>query len=220
MSATPSTRLRGRRAFRLALVFGLVGAALVVAGLLVSQHALSKVTSFQRVAVSSGSGSVSLTADKYVAYFESGKVARGTNRVPLVPVQLTSPSGATTVLDTLYGGKKVKDANGTNDIRSLDYHYHGHNGVALYQFSIHEAGRYRVRLAQPANVPDDAKIAFGPSIATGKIVGSALVTLGVVLLVVAAVLVAVGLVQRRRHKKQLADHALYYGPPARTDPPT
>ena len=153
-----------------------------------------------------------LSAGKYVAYFESGKVTRDVKQVPVVPVQLTSPAGTKTVLNTLYGGKKVEDANGTDDIRPLDYHYEGHNGVALYQFTIAQTGRYQVQLSQPSNVPDDAKMAFGPSVATGKAIGTVLVVLGVVLIVVAVVLLTIGLIGRARHKKQLADRALYYPP--------
>ena len=206
------TGLRGGRTLRLAIAFAVAGVALIVAGVLVTQHALSKVPGFARVGVSAGSGSVQLSAGKYLAYFESGKVTRGVDRVPLVPVQLTSPGGTKTVLNTLYGGKKVKDANGTNDIRPLDYHYQGHNGVALYQFTINQTGRYQVQLSQPANVPDDANMAFGASIGMGKAIGTVLVALGVVLLVVAVVLLSVGLIRRARHKKQLADRALYYPP--------
>jgi hypothetical protein len=209
---TPPTRLRGGNTLRLALVFGLAGATLIVAGVLVTRHALSRVPGFARVAVSAGSGSVQLTSGKYLAYFESGKVTRGTDQVPLVPVQLTAPSGATMVLDTLYGGKQVEDANGTNDIRPLDYHYQGHNGVALYQFTIMQAGRYRVQLSQPANVPDDAKMAFGASVGRGKAIGTGLVALGVVLLIVAVALLCVGLIKRMRHKRQIVERALYDRP--------
>ncbi len=208
-------RLRGRTLLRLALIFGLVGLGLTIAGgVVVAQKSLSKVPHFQRVSVSAGSGTVNFSAGNYVAYYESSKVTRNVKQVPVVPVRLTSPSGERTVLDTLYGGKKVADATGKNDIKQLDYHTDGYNGVAMYQFKITEAGRYQVETAQPSDVPDDAKIAFGPSIAAGTAIGAALVVPGILLMLTAIVLLIVGLVRRRRHKRELADHALYYsGPP-------
>jgi hypothetical protein len=194
----------------------------------VAQKSLSKVPHFQRVSVSAGSGTANFSAGNYVAYYESSKVTRGVKQVPVVPVRLTSPSGDRMVLDTLYGGKKVADATGKNDIKQLDYHYDGYNGVAMYQFKITEAGRYRVEVAQPSDVPDDAKIAFGPSIAAGTAIGAALVVPGILLLLAAIVLLIIGLVRRRRHKRELADYALYHpnppsgqqwGPPQQMGPP-
>ncbi len=213
-------RLRGRTLLRLALIFGLVGLGLTIAGgVIVAQKSLSKVPHFQRVSVSAGSGTVNLSSGKYVAYYESSAVTRNVKQVPVVPVRLTSPSGARMVLDTLYGGKKVADATGKNDIKQLDYHYDGYDGVAMYQFTITESGRYQVELAQPSDVPDDAKIAFGPSIAAGTAIGAALVVPGILLLLTALILLIVGLVRRRRHKRQLADQALYHPAPLAGPPP-
>jgi hypothetical protein len=205
-------RLRGRTPLRLALIFFLVGLALVIAGAVVlDKKSFSKVNGFQRVSVAAGQGTVNFTGTgNYVAYYEAPGADGKTNDIPLSLITLTSPSGKSTQLTTLYGGSSLS----SKKIKSrLTYSYNGHDGVAVYQFKIDQTGSYRVTIQRGGFEASNSDIAFGRSIGTGTAVGAALLVPGVLLIVAAIVLLIVGVVKRSRHKKELASGGGFYGAP-------
>jgi hypothetical protein len=212
-------RKRGRTPLRLALIFGVVGIALIVAGTIVlAKKSFSKVDGFQRVSVAAGQGNITLDKGNHVAYYEASKIDE--NAVPIIPIRLTSPSGHRQILRTLYGGHKA-GPGADNNIKILTYDYDGHNGIALFQFSVSESGKYLVEFGNSQLAAPDAKIAFGTSIGTATAVGAGLLVPGVLLVITAIILLIVGLVKRSRHKKELATAGSYgyppppgYGPPA------
>jgi hypothetical protein len=200
-------RLRGHTGIRVGAVLSIIGLGLLIAGIVVlAAGSLGKVNNFQRVRIADGTGTVHFAhSGGYVAYYEASDVTDSDNeRIPLVRVRLTSPSGTAMTLNTLYGG----NTNGT--IKKLTYDYNGHRGAALYQFHIDETGTYQVQLAA-LNTPADAQIAFGTSIATGTFLGGGLTGLGVLLLIAGLIVLIVGLVRRRNHKKQLYAYGTGYG---------
>lgn len=206
----PPKHLRGRIPLRLSVIFLVVGIALVVVGgVVVANNSLGKVDSFSRVSVASGSGTATFTGTGgYLAYYEAPGVGSSTDRVPLPLITLRSPSGKTMTLETLYGGHARSDGR----INSrLTYNYNGHNGVAIYQFTINEKGTYQVQLQAPGNTDPRSDIAFGTSIAGGLAIGVALIIPGILLFVAGIVLLIVGLVKRSRHKGQLASYGAGYG---------
>lgn len=208
-------RLRGHTGIRVGAILSLIGLGLLIAGIVViAAGSLGKVNDFQRVRIADGTGSVHFSSSGgYVAYYEASDVTDSDNqRIPLVRVQLTSPSGTKMTLSTLYGG----NTNGT--IKKLTYSYNGHHGAALYQFHIDEAGTYQVQVAA-LNTPPDATIAFGTSIATGTFLGAALAGFGVLLLVAGLIVLIVGLVRRRNHKNQLLTATGYGAVPPPNYPP-
>jgi hypothetical protein len=210
----PPKHLRGRTPLRLALIFGVVGLALVIVGaIIIAKKSFSAVDNFQRVSVASGTGTVSFTnAGNYLAYYEADNVNSGIKSVPVPLVALQSPSGKDMTLDTLYGGGNR--ASGQIKTR-LTYGYNGHKGVAIYQFKITETGQYKVQVQATAGTAPNSDIAFGKSIGGGIALGAGLVVPGALLLVTAIILLIIGLVKRSRHKKQIAAGAGggYGGPP-------
>ena len=70
------------------------------------------------------------------------------------------------MLDTPYGGK-----SGGKNVKSLTYDYNGHKGVALWQFTITEKGKYNVAVGGNTQADPDAKIAFGRSIGKSTAIG-------------------------------------------------
>ena len=208
---TPSEskpRLRGRTAVRVGAILAGAGVVLIVVGaIIVSTHSLSKVDNFQRVKVSDVSGTLHFDhPGGYVAYYESDTVTSGTREVPLIPVRLTDPSGTSTALSTKYGNRS------DGKIKLLHYDYHGHKGLAMWQFHIDTAGTYRAELGTNTRAAPDAVVAFGESIASGLAVSGGLIGLGVLLLIAGVVTLIVGLVRRSRHNTQLATAAAYQPP--------
>jgi len=202
------TRLRGRTPRRLGWIFLAAAIVLVVVGaIVVATKSIGKVDDFQRVSVAQGSGTINLNAGKYVAYYEADNVNSDTKSLPMIGVQLTSPSGQVINVTTPYGNRS------DNKIKSLTYSYDGHHGAAMYQFTTTEAGAYQVKLTGNVGQGPNATIAFGTSIATGTIVGGLLVVLGILLLIAAIVLLIVGYVKRSHHKKELAAGAPPWSPP-------
>lgn len=205
-----AVRKRGRTPLRLALIFGVIGVVLViVGGIVIGTKSYSKVNGFSRVSIAAGSGTAQFSsAGNYLAYYEASDVTSNIKSVPLPLVALRSPSGKVQVLNTLYGGA----SRSSLQINSyLTYQFNGHNGVAIYQFTVPEAGRYDVRVQATGNEAPGADIAFGKSIGSGIAVGAALLVPGILLIVAAIVLLIVGLVQRSKGNKQAA--AAPYGPP-------
>jgi hypothetical protein len=191
------------------VILAAVGVVLVVVGaVIVSTRSLSKVDDFQRVKVSDGSGTVHFDhAGGYVAYYESDTVTSRTREVPLIPVRLTDPSGTSMVLSTKYGNR----ADGK--IKLLHYDYHGHQGLAMWQFHIDTPGTYQVELGGNTRAAPDAVVALGESIAAGVALAAGLIGVGVLLLIAGFITLIVGLVRRARHKRQLATAAAYPSAP-------
>jgi uncharacterized membrane protein YidH (DUF202 family) len=198
-------KLRGRTAVRVgAILTGLAVVLIIVGAVVAATHSLSKVDNFQRIKVSDGLGTLRFGhTGGYVAYYESDTITNSTRQVPLIPVRLTDPSGTSKLLRTKYGNR----ADGK--IKLLHYDYHGHQGLAMWQFHIGTPGTYRVELGGNNRAAPDAVVAFGESIAAGVAVAGALVGLGVLLLIAGIITLIVGLVRRSRHKSQLATAAAY-----------
>jgi hypothetical protein len=205
MPSAGQPKPRGRTAILVGAILSGVAVVLIIAGAVVAAtHSLSKVDNFQRVKVSDSSGTVHFDhTGGYVAYYESDTVTNSTREVPLIPVRLTDPSGTSTILNTKYGNR----ADGK--IKLLHYNYHGHQGLAMWQFHIDTPGTYRVDLGGNTLAAPDAVVAFGESIAAGVAVAGALLGLGVLLLIAGIITLIVGLVRRPRRKSYLATAAGY-----------
>jgi len=204
-------RLRGRTPRRLGWIFLAVGIVLTVVGATVYEtQSLSKVDKFSRVSIAAGGGTANFSTGNYLAYYEAKGANDKTKNIPIVAIRLTSPSGKQMVLDTLYGGGKVADLK----IKSyLVYSHNGHDGIAVYQFKITEAGEYRVEFAGTDVAASNSDMAFGPSIGKSTAIAGALVAVGVLLIIAAIVLLIVGFVKKRRHKREIAAYAGAGSPP-------
>lgn len=205
-------RRRGRKPLILALIFGVVGVALIVVGAVVGySKSLSKVDHFPRVTVADRTGTIELSAGNHVAYYEADGADNKTDAIPVPEIMLKGPDGHVQTLDTLYGGGNVDTSR---EIKShLSYSNNGHDGVAIYQFKVSSTGRYDVEIMPKyGQAAQDSDIAFGTSIATGLAIGGVLVVLGLLLVVAAIVLLIVGLVKRSRHNKELLAGGAYGSP--------
>jgi uncharacterized membrane protein YphA (DoxX/SURF4 family) len=208
--------LRGRRPLQVGIPLLAVGLVLLIAGIVVVvTNSLGKVDGFDRVPIASGTGTATFdNPGGYLAYYEAPGLDVDKESPPEVAVRLTSPSGKSMILTTLYGG-------GRTTIKRLTYDYHGHNGAAFYQFHIDETGTYQVKIIAPPGLPSGATMAFGKSIAAGTVAGGLLVLFGILLLVAGLVLLIVGLVKRSRHKRELRNPPQFYAgpPPGYAGPP-
>lgn len=200
-------RLRGRIPLRLALIFGLIGLALAVVGIVVLvKSPIGKVDDFARAPIDGQTHTVELTrTGNYVGYYEEPGLDTSKSRTPTFTLALVDASGTAVAVR--------KYSNTT----TLSYEYGGHNGLAVAKFSITKAGTYTVR-GEGTDVPADAKIAFGESVAHGLIAGVLLFIGGLALIVTAIILLIVGLVKRGRHKKALTAYP-YGAPPPPYYPP-
>jgi hypothetical protein len=193
-------RLRGRRPIQVGIALLVAGLALaIVGGVFSSANADSKVPGFQRVALADRTGTVTFkSVGGYLAYYESSTVTAHTNSVPVIGVTLTNQAtGQQMNLDTLYGQR----ADGR--FKALRYDYKGHKGLATWQFHIDQAGPWKVELAPTPGAAADAQVAFGKSIAKGVVVGAVLILVGVLAMLGGLITLIVGLVKRRRHKREL-----------------
>jgi hypothetical protein len=204
--AAPPAHHRGRKPLWAALITFVIAVVLfAVGGFVVGTKALGKVNDFQRVAFSSGSGTVTLNGTgKWIGYYEAGNVSNSIDRIPDFRVAVTSPSGQNVTFQP-YGNR------GDGKVKKLTYDHNGHKGAAAFQFTATEKGTYRIRLAAVDSLPSDADVAIGRDIAGGTIVGGALILGGVLFIVAAIVLLIVGLVKRSRHKTELAAGGYYGG---------
>lgn len=202
--------LRGRTPRRLGWIFLILAVALfVVGGVVLAKKSFNEVDKFARVAVPTSDGTIHLKAGKNVAYYEAKGVDSGIDSVPAVGVAIKSPSGKVQTLSKPYGGRS------DGKVKIFTYDYHGHHGVALYEFTAPETGTYEVATQPTAQTAPDAKIAFGKDIANSTIAGALLIVGGVVFLIAAIVLLIVGFVKRSRHKKERQSYpAGGYGQPA------
>jgi hypothetical protein len=192
--------LRGRRPIQVGIAVLVAGLALaIVGGIFSSANADRKVPGFQRVALADRTGTVTFkSAGGYLAYYESSTVKPNTKSVPVIAVTLTNQAtGQQMKLDTLYGQR----ADGT--FKALRYDYKGHKGLATWQFHIDQAGAWRVELGPNPGAAADAQVAFGKSIAQGVVVGAILILVGVLAMLGGLITLIVGLVKRRRHKREL-----------------
>ena len=169
-----------------------------------------------------GSGTEAVDLDrtgKYVVYYESSSVADSPNQVYLIPVRLTNTAtGATITPDAPFGNRS------DGKIKILTYDQDGHKGVAMWQFDVAQAGTYKVESIPGPRTASDGVLAFGPSIESGVVAGGLLVVVGILAVVAALVTLVVGLVRRRRHKRQLRTAGPYgaapggYGAPGGYEP--
>lgn len=197
--------LRGRKPLWAALITFVIAVVLFVAGgIVVGTKSLGKVSDFQRVAVSSGGGTVTLNGTgKWIGYYEADDVSSSIGRIPGLRVTMTSPSGQDVMLQS-YGNRT------DGKVKKFTYDYRGHKGAAAFQFNVSESGTYQLRLEAVDPLPSDAKIAIGRDIVGGAVAGGVLIIGGVLFIVAAIALLIVGLVKRSRHKSELAASA-YFG---------
>ncbi len=192
--------LRGRRPIQVGIAVLVAGLALaIVGGVFSSANGDRKVPGFHQVALADRTGTVTFKSPGgYLAYYESSTVTLHTNSVPVIAVTLTNQAtGQQMKLDTLYGQR----ADGT--FKALRYDYKGHKGLATWQFHIDQAGAWRVELGPNPGAAADAQVAFGKSIAQGVVVGAILILVGVLAMLGGLITLIVGLVKRRRHKREL-----------------
>jgi hypothetical protein len=202
-------RLRGRIPLRLALIFGVVGIALAIAGgAVIATKSFSQVDGFSRVDIAAHNGVARFaSAGNYLAYYEAPGASSLKKQIPLPLIALRSPSGQTQQLETLYGGQPRDTLRLTS---TLSYDYHGHSGTAIYQFRVPEAGTYQV-LVESSTAPAGSDVAFGKSIGKSLALGAGMLAPGVLLVLVAIILLIVGLVQRSSSRKRLAAMQNQYG---------
>ena len=204
-------RLRGRTPLRLAIIFFVVAVALfVVGGVVLAKGSLGKVDDFQRVSISSGSGTIKLDGTgKWIGYYEADNVDNDIDRIPDIQIAITDPAGKAVNVES-YGNRS------DGKVKKLTYDTDGHHGAAALQFTASTKGTYRIMLRAQETLPSDAQIAFGRDIAKSTVVGALLIVGGVLILIAAVVLLIVGLVKRSRHKGELASPfgGGYGGPPA------
>jgi hypothetical protein len=203
------SRPRGRTPLWLALIFGVVGIALLIVGGVVGfSQGLQKVDGFQRVSLAQRSATLHFAAGNYLAYYEAPDYNTNSNTVPVVDVQMRNVHTGQFVGGQLYGG------GANHKVKSLTYDYNGHHGAALYQFTIKQGGAYVVAVAASpgSSASPRADIAFGKSIAGGLAAGGIVAIVGVLLIIAAIVLLIVGLVQRSRSRKRIAAAQGYGGP--------
>lgn len=208
--AGPPPRRRGRTPLMVALIFGIVGIALLVVGGVVGfSQGLNKVNSFQRVSVADGIRTIHLTAGNYVAYYEAPNYDTSSNSVPILVLRILDPQTGHFLTGGLYGGRK------DHKVKILTYDYNGHHGAALYQFRVSHTGNYKVQVSRSStsSAPPNADLAIGHSIATGLAVGGVLAIVGGLLILVAIILLIVGLVKRGRSRKEIAAAQSYGAPP-------
>jgi hypothetical protein len=208
--AAPPPRRRGRTPLIIALIFGVVGLALLVVGGVVGfSQGLNKVNSFQRVSVADGIRTIHLTAGDYVAYYEAPNYNTNSNSVPILILRILDPQTGHFLTGSLYGGRN------DHKVKMLTYDYNGHHGAALYQFRVPHTGDYKVQVSRSpsSTAPANADLAIGHSIATGLAIGVVLAMVGGLLILVAIILLIVGLVKRSRSGKEVAAAQSYGGPP-------
>lgn len=190
-------RLRGRTPRWLGWIFLALGVVLIVVAIVIAAtKSLSKVDDFQRVKAGSTDSVTFSHTGKYVAYYESDAITSHQDTVPKIKVLITDPDGKQTTLATPYGNRS------DGKISKLNYTYHGHKGLAVWQFDIAKTGTYKVEVGAAPQA--DAQVAFGKSIAGGVIVAGMVGILGVLLLIAAIVLLIVGFVKKGRHKREIA----------------
>jgi hypothetical protein len=172
----------------------------IIGGLIGGKTSDSKVNGFQRVQLADRSGSITFkNSGGYVAYYESKSVTDSTNqKVPLIEVTLTPSGGQPVHLTTPYGNRS------DGKIKYLHYDHDGHKGLAMWQFHIDQSGTYKVDLQDRSGVAaSDAAVAFGKSVASAQAATAIVFGFGGLLLVAGLIVLIVGFVKQRRHKREL-----------------
>jgi uncharacterized membrane protein len=202
MSGPPTQlRVRGRRPIQVGAILAILGVVVLVVGVVVlGTKSFSKVNGFQRVSVADGSGTITFhSTGGYVAYYEAPSVSQDAKTVPLIGIQLTNvATGTSMILHTPYGGSS------TDKVKRLSYSYNGHHGLAMWQFHISQTGKYHVLIDPNSLAAPNSDVAFGRSIAAGTVIGAGLTLLGILLLIAGLIVLTVGLVKRRRSKREIA----------------
>jgi hypothetical protein len=201
----PPRLLRGQRAIRIGAILLAVGVLIAIVSYKIAKPIdEGKVNGFQRVGAGD-QNNPTVTFEHpgdYVAYYELIYVP---DQVPLIPTTLTNQAdGQVVTLSTPYG-------NRPGWVKYLHYNHGGHNGVAMWQFRIDHAGTYTVKTDDSPLSP--VTVAFGPSIARSHTLGTVGYWFGELLVLSGLIVLIVGFVKRRRHKRAL--RAGYSGvPPA------
>lgn len=187
-------KLRGRIPLRLAAIFGVIGLALAITGIvLIVNSPLSKTGDFPRVAINEQTSVRLERTGGYVIYFETPS---GGSHSANIQVQVLDPSGDPVGLKR-YGN-------------TLTYDVDGRHAEAAFTFRASESGRYEVN-SSSSDAPGGAQLSFGESVANGIVGGVLTFIPGLLLVIVAVILLIVGLVRRSRHKRELA--SAYRGGP-------
>lgn len=194
---TGKRKLRGRIPLRLSLIFGVIGVALCVVGVvLIASSPVFGTDEFARVDVDREQSVTLNRTGHTVVYFETP--ANGSHDATVETVELTDPSGKPV---------PVKDYDNT-----LTYDTGKRHAEAVLTFEAPAKGTYRVS-SRFEDVPPGAQLAFGESVVGGIVTGVLLFIPGLLLLIAAVVLLIVGLVKRSRHKRELASvYAGGHGP--------
>jgi hypothetical protein len=199
-------RLRGRVLRILGWSFLGVAVALFIGGIVVvGTKSLGKVNGFQRVTFASGQGTVNLSTGKYVGYYEASDVSSSIDFVPRFQAAVRGPSGSVNL--QIYGNRS------DGKIKKFTYDYNGHKGVAAFQFTAPQAGKYTIQLQRVDNLPAGADLAIGRDIAGGALAGGVLIIIGIVVGIAGIVLLIIGYVKRSNHKGELRQ-GQYAGIPA------
>ena len=203
-------RLRGRIPRILGWTFlGLAVVLFIVGGVVIGTKSYSKVNGFHRVSVPSADATVRFDhTGNYVAYYEASDVHSGITEVPAVGVLLQPPNGNAFLLR--HGYKENSDGK----IKIFTYDYNGHKGVALYQFTVTQAGEYHVKTQPTPTTASDADIAFGKDISGATNAGLGIIGIGIVFGIAAIVLLIIGYVKRSNHKGELQRGPYWGGVPA------
>jgi len=200
-AAQPPRRTRGTRAVQVGAILMAAGIVIAIIGSVIgSKTSDSKVNGFQRVQLADKTGTITFkNSGGYVAYYESKSVTDSTNqKVPLIEVTLTPTSGQPLPLTTPYGNRS------DGKIKYLHYDHDGHKGLAMWQFHIDQSGTYKVDLQDRSGVAaSDAGVAFGKSIASSQAATAIVFGFGGLLLVAGLIVLIVGFVKQRRHRREL-----------------
>jgi len=200
-AAQPPGRTRGTRAVQVGAILMAAGIVIaIIGGVIGGKTSDSKVNGFQRVALADKSGSITFKdSGGYIAYYESKSVSDSTNqKVPLIEVTLTPTNGPPVNLTTPYGNRS------DGKIKYLHYDHDGHKGLAMWQFHIDQSGTYKVDLQDRSGVAAaDAGVAFGKSIASSQAATAIVFGFGGLLLVAGLIVLIVGFVKQRRHRREL-----------------
>lgn len=192
-------RRRGRTAVWVGAVLFVVGLALLLVGALVGfGNSLGKVDGFQRVSLEQGSATLTFEAGSYVGYYEAPSLTNGAT----VDLSIHDASTGAPIQIGRYGTR-------------LTYSYHGHHGVAVFQFRIPRTGRYDVRFtAADPDLAAGSSIAFGPSITRAIVGGVLTVVAGGLVLAAGLITLIVGLVLGRRRRSWPTAGGTYPGYPS------
>ncbi len=198
-------KLRGHTGIRVGAILSIVGLVLLIVGIVVIvTQSFSKVDGFQRISFRQQTGTVHFTsAGGYIAYYEAPGVTSNITFVPGIELAMRNKATGAPVAFVPYGN------NADGKLDRLTYDYHDHHGVAYRQFHINTPGTYEVAIRGSSGVDQNGDVAFGTSIAKGTVVGAGATAIGVLLLIAGLIVLLVGLLRRRGHKKQLAHYGGY-----------